>query len=202
MGDKFSLDEGAWAVKSARMVIKLWLTEGRLVMAKAPPGLDIPGGVFVTLTKSSDDSLRGCIGYPLPVFNIPEAISRAAQGASRDPRFNPLRPDELDTIIVEVSLLTVPDEIHVKGPEEYLKKIQVGKDGLIASYAGKEGLLLPQVASEYNWNTEEFIAHTCRKAGLPFDAWKMDGFNLSSFQAEVFLETAPDGDVRRKASGG
>ena len=63
------------------------------------------------------------------------------------------------------------------------------------------GKRVRQVASEYNWTTEEFIAQTCRKAGLPFDAWTMDGFSLKSFRAEVFTETAPDGDVTRKAPG-
>ena len=198
MGTAFTLEEGQWAVKSARTVIKLWITEGRLVKAKPPSRLDIPGGVFVTLNKASDGSLRGCIGYPLPVFNIPEALSRASQGATRDPRFSPLHIDELERIIVEVSLLTEPSEIAVEDPAQYPANVQVGQDGLIASYAGREGLLLPQVASEYNWTPTEFIAQTCFKAGLPTDAWKMPGFILSSFQAEVFTETEPGGEVVRK----
>ena len=198
MGTAFTLEQGEWAVRSARTVIKLWITEGRLVKAKPPSGLDIPGGVFVTLNKVSDGSLRGCIGYPLPVFHIPEALSRASQGATRDPRFSPLHIDELDRVLVEVSLLTEPREVIVEDPVDYPANIQVGRDGLIASYAGHEGLLLPQVASEYNWTPTEFLSQNCFKAGLPTYAWKMPGFILSSFQAEVFTETSPGGQVVAK----
>ena len=100
---------------------------------------------------------------------------------SSDPRFPPLAPTELDSIDIEISLLGPTETIS--GPQE----IVVGRDGLIVERGRQRGVLLPQVAAEWNWDAEAFLAHTCRKAGLPPDAWRQ-GASVSRFEAEVFGE--------------
>jgi len=144
-------------------------------------------GVFVTLTK--DGELRGCIGFILPEFELAEGIVHAARAAAfDDPRFPALEPEELGEIRVEISLLTVPKPITVKSPEEYLKKIKIGRDGLIFRKGFHTGLLLPQVPVEYGWSIETYLEHLGLKAGLSAKAWKEPGVTIEAFQAEIFTE--------------
>lgn len=144
-------------------------------------------GVFVTLTK--DGELRGCIGFVLPQFPLYDAVQRAARSAAfEDPRFPALEAEELGEIRVEVSVLTKPKILKVAKPEEYIKAIKIGRDGLIIKHGFYSGLLLPQVPVEYGWNTETFLEHLCLKAGLPPTAWKEKGTTIESFQAEIFSE--------------
>jgi len=153
-------------------------------------------GVFVTLLTYPDENLRGCIGYPEPIFELKDAVMRAAKAAAySDPRFNPINPKDISGLLVEISVLTKPELIHAEKPEDYLKSIELGKDGLIVEHKGFKGLLLPQVATEWNFSKEEFISHTCMKAGLPPDVWKKEKINLFKFQAEVFKEKEPNGEV-------
>ena len=142
-------------------------------------------GVFVTIHKNKE--LRGCIGFPEPIFPLYDAIKKAAlYAAFEDPRFHPLRNDEYEDIEFELSILTVPEPVN----KPYEKNIKVGEDGLIIRAMGRSGHLLPQVATEYNWSPEEFLGHTCQKAGLSDDAWKNDDIEILSFQAEIFSENA------------
>jgi uncharacterized protein (TIGR00296 family) len=144
-------------------------------------------GVFVTLHEKG--KLRGCIGYPMPSLPLFEAIISAARSAAfQDPRFSPLRKEEMDFIDLEISVLTIPELIDVKLPEEYIDKINIGEDGLIIKFGMASGLLLPQVATEYEWTEEEFLMHTCNKAGLHSEAWKEDDVKLYKFQAQIFSE--------------
>ncbi len=141
------------------------------------------GGAFVTLRI--DGELRGCIGYieyPGPVRVAVEDVARKA--AFGDPRFDPLQPDELEKVSIEVSVLTPMRRIG--SPEE----ITIGRDGLVVEMHGHRGLLLPQVATEYGWDVNEFLANTCRKAGLPGDAWRDPRAVLYAFSAQVFAEGA------------
>ncbi len=143
-------------------------------------------GVFVTLTKHGE--LRGCIGFPYPVMPLADAIVEAAKAAaSSDPRFPPLGKEELKSIKIEVSVLTVPEEIHATG-EEILKEIKIGKDGLIVRMEGFSGLLLPQVAHEFKWNALEFLEATCNKAGLQPNSWMSSQCHIFKFQAQIFSE--------------
>jgi uncharacterized protein (TIGR00296 family) len=192
----FSIEEGRKAVRAARQVIEAH------VMGKKVPKLDLPdsfkelGGVFVTINTYPKKDLRGCIGYPEPVLPLKDAIADAAKSAStRDPRFNPVSRKELDKIVVEVSLLTKPALVKVAKPKEYLAVIKIGRDGLIAERGMFRGLLLPQVPVEWKWDVHEFLDHTCMKAGLPADAWSDKATKIFSFQAQVFDETEPHGDV-------
>jgi AmmeMemoRadiSam system protein A len=135
-------------------------------------------GVFVSLHLDGD--LRGCIGHPdgnqTLAIVVPQCAVAAATG---DPRFEAVSPAELDRCVIEISVLGPITAVH--DPRE----IVVGRDGLIAEQGWRRGLLLPQVAVEYGWDRDTFLARTCGKAGLPPDAWRR-GAAISRFEAEVF----------------
>ena len=109
-------------------------------------------------------------------------VDGAIAAATEDPRFSPVKIKELDGIVFEVTVLTPPVEIDVSDPLEYLSKIKVGRDGLIVRHSFSSGLLLPQVPVEYGWNVEEFLQHTCEKAGLLKDFWKNEDVKLKSLR--------------------
>jgi len=137
-------------------------------------------GAFVTLKIAGN--LRGCIGYIEGVGPLCEAVrDNAINAAARDPRFSPVEPAELGRIEIEVSAMT--PLVKVADVDE----IEVGRHGLVIEKGFYKGLLLPQVATEWGWDREEFLQHTCRKAGLPPDAWKT-GATIYRFEAEVFSE--------------
>ena len=99
-------------------------------------------------------------------------------------------------------MLTPPEIIEVKKTNEYPSKIKVGKDGLIVERGMFKGLLLPQVPIEWEWDEEEFLCQCCIKAGLPPDNWLLEGTKVYKFQAIIFEEEKPTGEVKRKALGG
>ncbi|MBN2566550.1 TIGR00296 family protein [Candidatus Woesearchaeota archaeon] len=144
-------------------------------------------GVFVTLTI--DGELRGCIGFPEPVYPLYDAVIDAAQAAAfEDPRFPPHSEEEFKEAAVEVSVLTVPEEIRVKDPSQYPMKVRIGTDGLIVRSAEGSGLLLPQVFPEWKADSEKALSLTCRKAGLPSEAWRSGKVTILRFQAQIFSE--------------
>ena len=124
-------------------------------------------------------------------------IDSAVSAATRDPRFYPLSAGELGGVVFEVSVLTPPEPVQVENPKEYLGKIKVGEDGLIVEKGGYKGLLLPQVPVEWSWCEEEFLCQCCVKAGLPPDSWLTKGTKIYKFQAIVFEEETPEGEVKR-----
>ena len=143
-----------------------------------------PAGAIVTL-KTKQGALRGCIGSIHPVHPLYHAVTASAISAAfRDPRFVPVQPEELPRLDIEISVMG-PIE-RVATPDE----IMVGRDGLIVSRGRYRGLLLPQVATEYGWERETFLAETCVKAGLPRAAWRMEDTEIERFAAEVFGEFA------------
>jgi AmmeMemoRadiSam system protein A len=145
-------------------------------------------GVFVTL-HDKNGKLRGCIGYPSPIYSLYTAIVEASRSAAfHDPRFPPLKRDELENTRIEISVLSIPELILVSHPNEYSKKISVGKDGLIMEGSYGSGLLLPQVATENQFNAQQFLNALGQKAGLSFNAWKDIRNKIYKFQAEVFSE--------------
>lgn len=196
-----SLDDGRLLVKIARETIEQYVRKGKTLEPEGvPERLRQPRGVFVTLTRKGE--LRGCIGYPLPVKPLMEALIDAAiSAATRDPRFSPVRADELKEITVEVSVLTEPELIRVKHPREYLEKIRIGRDGLIVEWSGFAGLLLPQVPVEWGWDVEEFLSQTCVKAGLPPDCWLEKDVKVKRFSAQIFREKTPGGEVEEHVLG-
>lgn len=139
------------------------------------------GGAFVTLHRGTE--LRGCIGHIDHDEILVRVVARCAVAASStDPRFPAVAAGEVDGLTIELSILGPLEPIA--GADE----IEVGRHGLLIEKGWSRGLLLPQVATEWGWDREQFLAHTCRKAGLPPTAWK-DGAALWRFEAEVFGET-------------
>jgi hypothetical protein len=192
----FSLEEGTAAVKAARKVIEAHVQGKKVGKLELPKSFDELGGVFVTLNTYPDKELRGCIGYPEPIFALKEAIVDSAKSAStRDPRFRAVTPKELDKLVVEVSLLSKPELVKVAKPKDYLKAVKIGRDGLIVELGMNRGLLLPQVPVEWKWDVHTFLDHTCMKAGLMADAWLDPVTKIYSFTAQVFDETEPNGKV-------
>ncbi len=137
-------------------------------------------GAFVTIKKSGN--LRGCIGHIVGDMPLYQTVAdMAVEAAFGDPRFPPLLPEELKEIEIEISALSELKRI------EHVNKIEVGKHGILIRKGFNSGLLLPQVATEYGWSREEFLEHTCQKAGLDKDAWR-EGMDIYIFSAEVFGE--------------
>ncbi|MFA6870202.1 MAG: TIGR00296 family protein [Methanomethylophilus sp.] len=190
--------EGAAAVRAARKAAEAE-TAGRICDPALPESFSRPQGVFVTISEYPSGGLRGCIGYPEPVFPLKEALVLAARAAAcHDPRFPPMRPGEADRCIFEVTLLTVPESIKFDTLDELKAQIRIGTDGLIITYRGNRGLFLPQVPVEWHWNVEEYLNNLARKAGLPPDTWRKKGASFARFQGEIFTETEPHGDVVRQ----
>ncbi|HUK74526.1 MAG TPA: TIGR00296 family protein [Nitrososphaerales archaeon] len=198
-----SSSEGQAIVGLARSTLDKFVAGGKVERKSWDSGfLSEKRGVFTTLEalESGGKLLRGCIGYIEPVFPLGEAVQETAiLAASQDPRFEPVRAAELDSIVVEVSALTVPEVVEVASRRELPKKVKVGRDGLIVSTPFQSGVLLPQVAVENGWDSEDFLSETCRKANLMPDSWLDAGTTVKSFQAEVFGEVAPRGEVKRLA---
>jgi len=184
----FTNEDGKILLEIAKSTIKKWFTrEPKDISSETAKKFSEKLGVFVTLKINGE--LRGCIGFTEPRFPLIEGIQRAALlAAFQDPRFPPLREEEVDNLEVEVSVLTKPAPILVKKPEDYLNIIKIGRDGLILEYRGCAGLLLPQVPVEEKWNTNEFLDYTCLKAGVPANSWKDKDCRIYSFQAQVFNE--------------
>ncbi len=137
--------------------------------------------LFVTLREAGE--LRGCIGTLAPDGDLGRTVPKfVLRAAFEDPRFPPLDREELPIVEIEISVLTAPAE--VSDPQE----IEVGRDGLILELSGRSGLLLPQVATEWNMTRERFLEEVSRKAGLSPDAWRDPNARLWKFQAEVFAE--------------
>lgn len=145
-----------------------------------------PGGMFVTLTKNGE--LRGCIGRiesGLPAYENTIDLSKAA--AFEDHRFSPVSAKELGTITIEISLLTVPEELSGDSTVDKIGRVRPGKDGVVLSAGGRRATFLPQV-----WESlpikEDFLNELCRKAGLPKNYWQQNDMTVSTYQAEKFSE--------------
>ncbi len=193
-----SLEEGQILVRLARKAI-----ESRLAGETLGPEGELPAvfkenrGVFVTLKTHEDDKLRGCIGFPEPIMPLVDALLNAALAAAlKDPRFLPVAVDEMDRIIVEVTVLSKPEPVPGTTPEEIKAGIKIGVHGLLVRYVtGRAGLLLPQVPVENDWDTEQFLSYTCMKAGMPKDTWQHPDCTVFRFTGQVFQETEPRGEV-------
>ncbi|WP_456478708.1 TIGR00296 family protein [Geoglobus ahangari] len=186
-------EEGEKAVRLARKAIETYLSKKEVSKDRLEGVFSEKRGVFTTLTKHGE--LRGCIGFPYPIKRLDEAIiDSAISAATQDPRFPPVRLEEMDEIEVEVTVLTPPEKLSVP-PEERAKAIEVGRHGLMVVYGPYSGLLLPQVAVEYGMDEEEFLTHTCLKAGLPPDCWLMEGVEVYTFEGQIFKEVEPRGKV-------
>jgi len=183
---EFSLEQRRVLLSIAHRAI-LSALEGQTLPDTPPsiPGLAESRGVFTTLYLKGDlkgdpqGELRGCVGYVTPIAPLYRAVAETARAAAfEDHRFLPVTKKEATKLEVSLSVLSRLFPIH---PEA----VEVGRHGLLLSGGGRRGLLLPQVPIEYGWDRETFLEQTCRKAGLPPDAWRKDA-TIEAFTAEVF----------------
>jgi uncharacterized protein (TIGR00296 family) len=200
---QLALEEGKFLVNLARQAVTEYLEQRKSLQVpkNVVPKLMEPCGVFVTLNsyRNGTKVLRGCIGLPYPTTPLVEAVIDAAvSAATQDPRFPPVAKEELDQIVFEVSVLTPPEQVIAEKPTDYISKIKVGRDGLIMEKGYSKGLLLPQVPVELKWNTEEFLCQTAMKAGLSPDAWLLKDTKIYKFQAIIFEEQTPKGNIKQK----
>jgi AmmeMemoRadiSam system protein A len=191
---EFSLDQRRTLLRIAHEAILSVLE--RRPFPEAPslaPGLSDPRGVFTTLylnlnvDQPGDQpgdlhrQLRGCVGYAAPIAPLDRAVAETARAAAfEDLRFLPVTKEEALRLEVSLSVLSRLFPIH---PEA----VEVGRHGLLISEGARRGLLLPQGPVEHGWDRETFLEQTCRKAGLPLDAWRKAA-TIEAFTAEVFAD--------------
>jgi len=176
---EFSQEERSLLLRLAHDSIVSALEQREIPLDPPTPHLAQPRGVFTSLHLRG--GLRGCVGYVLPQSPLYRAVAETARAAAfDDTRFYPVTPEEAPHLEIELSILSVPQPIHADA-------VEVGRHGLLISMSGRRGLLLPQVPVEHNWDRATFLEQTCRKAGLPPDAWEK-GALIEAFTAEVFGE--------------
>ncbi len=198
----FTQEDGEKAVALARSAVESEVKGEDIPDLELPDKFSEKMGAFVTLNRHPSEELRGCIGYPEPTFQLKEAIIQGAKNAAlQDPRFPRLKEEELDSVVVEVSLLTPPEKLEFDEPEELPKKIVCGKHGLIIAKGGRRGLLLPQVPVDQDWDEEQFLDQTCRKAGLRSKEWREGNCDLQVFKGVIFAEMKPNGEVIKREIG-
>lgn len=174
-------DEQKILLKTARLSILQHFDKSIKEFPKGTKQLSLNCGAFVTLHKNTN--LRGCIGYISAAKPLMETIKEVAKSSAfNDPRFPPVTRDEVDELEIEISVLSPFREIT------NIHEIKVGVHGILIRKGYMSGLLLPQVATEYGWDRETFLTHTCHKAGLPGGAWKEKGIEIEIFSAVVFNE--------------
>ncbi len=176
---EFSAAERAQLIELAHESI-LSALQGREILLE-PPSTHFAEkrGAFTTLYLEGE--LRGCVGYVLPACSVYRAVAETARAAAfEDTRFPPVKKEEEAHLQIELSILTAPQPLRAE-------EIEVGRHGLLITQHGRRGLLLPQVPVEHHWDRETFLEQTCRKAGLPVQAWQR-GASIEVFTAEVFGE--------------
>ncbi len=190
-----TLEEGTYLVKLAREAIETFVTSRKRIdiPEDIPSKFLKPGLAFVTIEKivGETKTLRGCIGFLKPVASLAQVVIDAAiAAATEDPRFPPLSPKELDSIVIEVSVLSLPKTIS-----DPLTDIEIGRHGIIISRGLYSGTLLPQVPVEYCWDVETFLGEACLKAGLRPDCWLDPNTVIQVYEAIVFYEKSPRGEI-------
>lgn len=176
---EYSREEREILLRLAHRAIASVFVGERLDLTPPTEHLAEMRGAFTTLHLN--EKLRGCIGYVVPAHSLYRTVAETAQAAAfDDPRFSPVTADEAAGLEIEISVLSPLRPIR---PED----IVVGRHGLVIHKGFRRGLLLPQVPTEWGWNRETFLAQTCKKAGLPPDAWQ-HGSEIQAFTAEVFGE--------------
>jgi len=176
---EFSEQERIQLVRLAHESIASALQDREISLDSPTAHLGEARGAFTTLYFAGQ--LRGCVGYVLPACSVYRAVGETARAAAFDDnRFPPVTAEEAPHLEIELSILSPPQPIRVE-------EIEVGRHGLLVTHHGRRGLLLPQVPVEHGWDRVTFLEQTCRKAGLPSDAWQR-GAIIEGFIAEVFGE--------------
>ncbi|MDD2367467.1 MAG: AmmeMemoRadiSam system protein A [Desulfuromonadaceae bacterium] len=168
-------------LKIARETVVEYVTNGKIpAVASDSPGLNLHSGCFVTIKQRGE--LRGCIGNFIseqPLYQLVQEMAISA--ATRDPRFYPMKLNDLADFTLDISVLSPLEKAAS------VEEIEVGVHGIYIVKGSYRGVLLPQVATEYGWNSDQFLQHTCIKAGLPQDAWQ-SGCDIYIFSAQIFGE--------------
>lgn len=181
---EFSQDERKLLLRLAHDSIESALQRREILLDPPTPHLGELRGAFTSLYLRGE--LRGCVGYVLPTCSVYRAVAETARAAAFDDnRFPPVTGEESPELKIELSILSAPKPIRAE-------EIEVGRHGLLISWRGRRGLLLPQVPVEHEWDRITFLEQTCRKAGLPMDAWQK-GANIEAFTAEIFGEKSGQG---------
>jgi uncharacterized protein len=174
---EFSVVERALLLRLAHDSILSALEQREIPLEPPTPHLAEPRGGFASLYLRGQ--LRGCVGYVLPKSSVYRTVAETARAAAfEDPRFHPVTLAEAPDLEIELSILSQPKPIAADA-------VEIGRHGLLISLHGSRGLLLPQVPIEHHWDRETFLQQTCRKAGLPPDAWQK-GAKIEAFTAEIF----------------
>jgi uncharacterized protein (TIGR00296 family) len=193
----FDIKQGSKLVMLARSAVERSMKSEKSFYEKVEdPDLKKEDGVFVTILTFPERELRGCVGFPTGSGPLCESVQSAARSSAfEDTRFRRMDAKELKNVIFEVSVLSKPESIQMKGQKDYLSKIEIGKDGLILQNGPFYGLLLPQVPVEFGWDVGEFLKNLCYKAGLTPDWIEDDDTRLWKFQSQIFEEKEPGGEV-------
>jgi uncharacterized protein len=189
--------DGELAVRLARAALAraLGAPPDRALPAELTPLFRERRGVFVSWYRHPGRRLRGCVGYPEPVLPLADGVRGASVSAAlEDPRFPPVTPAEFPSLVAEVSLLSPFEPVDLA---DRPRGVRVGRDGLVVEAGRLRGLLLPQVAPEQGWDREQLLDGTCEKAGLQPGAWRSAAVRVYRFEAEVFRERVPAGEVVR-----
>ena len=174
---EFSPDERILLLRLAHDSILSAIEDRKISFDPPSSHLAESRGAFTSLYLHGE--LRGCVGYVLPVSSVYRAVAETARAAAfEDTRFYPVTREEAPALEIELSILSPPQPISAEA-------VEIGRHGLLVSMNGYRGLLLPQVPVEHNWDRVTFLEQTCRKAGLPVNAWK-EGAELEAFTAEIF----------------
>jgi AmmeMemoRadiSam system protein A len=177
---EFSREERVILLGLAHRAISATIDKSELSLEPPSAHLGEPRGVFTTLHHRGN--LRGCVGYVFPTSPLYRTVAETAQAAAfQDSRFHGVTAEEVPELEISLSILSPLKPIR---PEE----VEIGKHGLLVNLEGRRGLLLPQVPLEYGWDCIQFLQQTCRKAGLPLNAWQ-SGAGLEAFTAEVFSDS-------------
>jgi AmmeMemoRadiSam system protein A len=174
---EFTQEERSILLKLAHASIEAALGECEISLAPPSPHLAEPRGAFTTIYYRGQ--LHGCVGFVLPVASLYRTVAETARAAAfEDTRFLPVTREEAPELEVSLSILSSLQTLRAE-------EVEIGRHGLVISHQGRRGLLLPQVSVEHGWDRVTFLEQTCRKAGLPPDAWQQ-GANIEAFAAEVF----------------
>jgi len=199
-----TLREGTILVRLAREAIARYIENKTTIKPPSSDGsLMRKSGVFVTLNSFKTHALRGCIGFPYPDQPLIEATVKAAiYAATEDPRFEPVSIEEFGhSIVIELTALTAPQPLTAANRKALPELIEIGRHGLIVEGMRSSGLLLPQVAVEWEWDGTDFLTNCCLKAGLPPDSWLVNEITVKVFEGEIFEEIEPAGEVKKKSFG-
>ena len=190
---KYVFSQGENLVKMARKVVEdKFFDKKRDIPEWFTKGFQENRGVFTTIRTSPESELRGCTGFPLPTQSLWKALIKSAlQSAFSDNRFPPLSIHELEMVTFEVTILTTPERLIVRSPEEYINTIEIGKDGILIRFGVYSGILLPQVPLKEKWDVEAFLNAVCYKALLPLDSWRNLKTEIYRFQGKTFGEKYP-----------